>query len=182
MGYRRMPDKRPWSAGPATSILSLTANGMPKSGKRLIKSGSAPAAASSLAPCCLSEASQVRPIHSAGSSHFAMRVSTRSISSVAESHEHAIKMVKMQGGVFGTVVDSTALLRLLGSSLIGEWRRRKRHRRDDSKASFRAEFRRLECQSRLSAFRNGNQSNVEPMRHADHYLSQSWRKANDRIN
>jgi hypothetical protein len=49
-----------------------------------------------------------------------MRVSTRSISSVAESQEHAIKMVKMQGGVFGTVADSTALLRLLGSSLIGE--------------------------------------------------------------
>jgi biuret amidohydrolase len=36
------------------------------------------------------------------------------------NHQHAIKMVKMQGGVFGTVADSTALLRLLGSSLIGE--------------------------------------------------------------
>ena len=109
-----MPDKRPWSAGPATSILSLTANGMPKSGKRLIKSGSAPAAASSLAACCLSEASQVRAIHSAGSSHFAMRVSTRSISSVAESQEHAIKMVKMQGGVFGTVSNSKALIEAIG--------------------------------------------------------------------
>ena len=30
------------------------------------------------------------------------------------NHEHAIKMVKMQGGVFGTVTHSTALLQLLG--------------------------------------------------------------------
>jgi nicotinamidase-related amidase len=29
------------------------------------------------------------------------------------NHEHAVKMVKMQGGVFGAVRDSTALLRLL---------------------------------------------------------------------
>jgi biuret amidohydrolase len=35
------------------------------------------------------------------------------------NHEHAIKMVKTQGGVFGTVAASTALLRLLGSSLTG---------------------------------------------------------------
>src|SRR6516165_9813902 len=30
------------------------------------------------------------------------------------NHEHAIKMIKMQGGVFGTVADSTSLLALLG--------------------------------------------------------------------
>ena len=30
------------------------------------------------------------------------------------NHEHAIKMIKMQGGVFGTVADSTSLLTLLG--------------------------------------------------------------------
>jgi nicotinamidase-related amidase len=29
------------------------------------------------------------------------------------NHEHAIKMIKMQGGVFGTVADSTSLLALL---------------------------------------------------------------------
>jgi nicotinamidase-related amidase len=29
------------------------------------------------------------------------------------NHEHAIKMVKMQGGVFGAVADSSALLKVI---------------------------------------------------------------------
>jgi nicotinamidase-related amidase len=32
----------------------------------------------------------------------------------SSNHEHAIKMVKMQGGVCGAVTDSMALLQLLG--------------------------------------------------------------------